>query len=65
MAFITQGLPITIIQALYIDNPQGIVDYITRPVRKRDDYPEMPSQDYLDEETCLAVAMMYMLGLKH
>ena len=54
------GPPVKIIQALYMDNPQGIVDYITNPVKKRDDYPEMPPQDYLDEETRMAVAK-YML----
>ncbi len=55
------GPPVKIIQALYMDDPQGIVDYITSPVKKRDDYPEMPPQDYLDEETRMAVAK-YMLG---
>ena len=44
-----------------MDNPQGIVDYITNPVKKRDDYPEMPPQGYLDEETRMAVAK-HMLG---
>ena len=50
------GPPVQVIQALYMDNPQGIADYIARPVKKRDDYPEMPPQDYLDPETRLAVA---------
>ena len=54
------GPPIQVIQALYMDNPQGIADYIAKPVKKRDDYPEMPPQDYLDPETRLAVAK-YML----
>jgi len=58
------GPPVKIIQALYMDNPQGIFDYITKPVKKREDYPEMPPQDYLDEETRMAVAK-YMLGLKN
>jgi len=57
------GPPVKIIQALYMDNPQGIVDYITTPVKIRDDYPEMPPQDYLDEETRMAVAK-YMLSRK-
>jgi hypothetical protein len=47
---------VQIIQALYMDNPQGLADYIANPTRKREDYPEMPKQDYLDEETRLAVA---------
>jgi hypothetical protein len=54
------GPPTQIIQALYMDNPQGIVDYITNPVKKRDDYPEMPPQNYLSEEVRMAAAQ-YML----
>jgi parallel beta-helix repeat protein len=57
------GPPVQIIQALYMDNPQGIADYINAPVKKREDYPEMPPQNYLDEETRLAVAE-YMLKVK-
>ncbi len=56
------GPPTQIIQALYMDNPQGIVDYITDPVRKRDDYPEMPPQNYLSEEVRMAAAE-YMLSV--
>ena len=58
------GPPIQVIQALYMDNPQGIADYIAKPVKKRDDYPEMPPQDYLDPATRLAVAK-YMLEVKN
>lgn len=58
------GPPIQVIQALYLDNPQGIADYIAKPVKKRDDYPEMPPQDYLDPATRLAVAE-YMLQVKN
>lgn len=54
------GPPVQIIQALYMDNPQGIADYINAPIKKRDDYPEMPPQSYLDPETRLAAAK-YML----
>ncbi len=54
------GPPIQAIQALYMDNPQGLADYIAKPEKKRDDSPEMPPQDYLDPETRLAVAK-YML----
>jgi len=54
------GPPVQVIQALYMDNPQGIADYIAAPVKKRDDYPEMPPQNYLDPATRLAVAQ-YML----
>ncbi|MBB6522878.1 parallel beta-helix domain-containing protein [Pseudoteredinibacter isoporae] len=55
------GPPVQLIQALYMENPQGLADYIANPVKKRDDYPEMPPQNYLDEETRLAVAE-YMLS---
>ncbi|WP_448211333.1 parallel beta-helix domain-containing protein [Colwellia sp. MEBiC06753] len=55
------GPPVQIIQALYMDNPKGLADYIANPVKKREDYPEMPPQNYLDEETRLAVAE-YMLS---
>lgn len=55
------GPPVQLIQALYMENPQGLADYIANPTKKRDDYPEMPPQNYLDEETRLAVAE-YMLS---
>lgn len=58
------GPPTQVIQALYKDNPQGIADYINAPVHKRKDYPEMPPQNYLSEETRLAVAE-FMLTLKN
>jgi len=57
------GPPVQVIQALYMDNPQGLADYIAKPVKKRDDYPEMPPQDYLDPATRLAVAE-YMLQVR-
>lgn len=57
------GPPVQIIQALYMDNPQGLAEYIANPTRKREDYPEMPPQNYLDEATRMAVAE-YMLKLK-
>ncbi|TQV85104.1 cytochrome-c peroxidase [Aliikangiella coralliicola] len=57
------GPPTQVIQALYMENPQGIVDYITNPVKKRDDYPEMPPQNYLSEEVRIAAAK-YMLDVK-
>ncbi|WP_448566823.1 parallel beta-helix domain-containing protein [Thalassotalea ganghwensis] len=56
------GPPVQIIQALYMDNPQGLAQWIANPTKKREDYPEMPPQDYLDEKTRLAVAE-YMLSV--
>lgn len=50
------GPSIQQIQALYFEDPDGLAAYITNPVKKRPDYPEMPSQAYLAEETIKAVA---------
>jgi parallel beta-helix repeat protein len=58
------GPPVQVIQAMYMDDPQGLADYIAKPVKKRDDYPEMPPQNYLDEQTRLAVAE-YMLNVRN
>lgn len=58
------GPPTEIIQAIHNDNPQGIVDYITNPKNLRDDYPEMPPQDYLSDDAKMAVAE-YILALEH
>jgi len=57
------GVPTNMIQMIYKDNPQGIVDYINNPKNLRDDYPEMPPQNYLSEAAKLAVAE-YILTLK-
>jgi cytochrome c551/c552 len=54
------GPPTQIIQALYMDNPEGIAEYAANPVKKRPDYPSMPPQSHLDAETRLAAAR-YML----
>ncbi len=58
------GPSIQTIQALYLENPEGLADYIANPIKKRDDYPEMPSQAYLGEETLYAVAE-YVLSRKN
>jgi parallel beta-helix repeat protein len=52
-----------IIQAIHNNNPQGIVDYINNPKNLREDYPEMPPQDYLSDDAKMAVAE-YILALK-
>jgi len=57
------GVPVNIIQMIYKDNPEGMVEYMNKPKNLRDDYPEMPPQNYLSEEAKLAVAE-YMLSLK-
>ena len=40
----------------------GAADYITKPLNLREDYPEMPPQDYLSEEAKMAVAV-YLLKM--
>ncbi len=35
---------------------EGIAEYAANPVKKRPDYPEMPPQAHLDEETRRAAA---------
>lgn len=57
------GVPTEIIQQVYHNNPQGIVNYINDPLNVREDYPDMPPQDYLDEDAKMAVAE-YILSLK-
>jgi hypothetical protein len=39
-----------------MDNATGIAEYAANPVKKRPDYPEMPPQAHLDQETLLAAA---------
>jgi cytochrome c551/c552 len=50
------GPPTQIIQALYMDNSEGIAEYAANRAKKRDDYPEMSPQSHLDDETCLGAA---------
>jgi mono/diheme cytochrome c family protein len=57
------GPPVQVIQSLYMDDPQALANFIANPVKKREDYPAMPKQDYLDAETRLAVAK-YMLSVE-
>jgi len=56
------GPPVEVIQAMYMNNPQGLADYIAKPIKKRKDYPDMPPQDYLRPAVRLAVAN-YLLTL--
>lgn len=58
------GPPTEMIQAIHKDNPQGIVDYITKPKNLREGFPEMPPQDYLSDEAKMAVAK-YILSIKN
>ncbi|WP_420602978.1 parallel beta-helix domain-containing protein [Flagellimonas sp.] len=56
------GVPTKIMQAIHNGNPQGIVDYINNPKNLREDYPEMPPQDYLSDDAKMAVAE-YILAM--
>ncbi|MDB4077096.1 right-handed parallel beta-helix repeat-containing protein [Porticoccaceae bacterium] len=58
------GPSVQVIQAMYADNPQGLAAYINAPIKRRDNFPEMPAQNYLDSETQLAVAK-YMLQVSN
>ncbi|NNL57193.1 MAG: cytochrome-c peroxidase, partial [Pseudomonadales bacterium] len=55
------GPSVQSIQALYQGDAEALASYIAQPVKKRKDFPEMPPQDYLGEQTMLAVAR-YMLA---
>ena len=55
------GPPIVEIQALYQDNPNGIVTWAQNPGKKRGDYPRMPPQT-LGEKELKAVAE-YILNI--
>ena len=57
------GPPVQTIQALYMDDPEGLAAYIKNPTKKRPDFPEMPPQGNLGDETLQAVAE-YMLELE-
>jgi parallel beta-helix repeat protein len=57
------GPSIKSIQALYFDDPEGIAAYINSPTKKREDFPEMPPQNYLTEKTRMAVSK-YLLEVR-
>jgi parallel beta-helix repeat protein len=57
------GPPTMVVQALYQGRPEALAKYIANPVKVRDDYPEMPPQNYISEDVRLEVAK-YMLALK-
>lgn len=57
------GPPTMTLQAIYQNNPQGIADYMANPKKHRDDYPEMPPQNYLSVDVRKAVAE-YLLRIE-
>jgi parallel beta-helix repeat protein len=64
-ASVLHGPSMQSIQALYKGNPQGLVSFVSHPVRKRADFPEMPPQAYLGEETISAIADYILNDLKN
>ena len=57
------GPPTMAIQAMYMGRPEALAAYIASPTKVREDYPEMPPQNYISEEVRLEVAK-YMLKLE-
>ncbi len=57
------GPPTLAIQAMYMGRPEALAAYIANPTRVREDYPEMPPQNYISEEVRLEVAK-YMLKIE-
>lgn len=58
------GPPVVELQSIYKDNPRAMAEFIRRPFKRRDDYPEMPPQGHLDEETRIAAAR-FLLGVSN
>jgi len=52
------GPPMTVIKALYMDNPEGLAQWIAAPTKKRpiEEFPAMPPQDYLSPQLRLDLA---------
>jgi parallel beta-helix repeat protein len=50
------GPPVVAIQALYQNDARRMADWIAAPTRIRDDFPEMPPQNYIDPEIRLELA---------
>lgn len=61
---VLHGPSMQAIKAMYDNNIDGLKDYIAKPVRKRKDFPEMPAQDYLGEETIQAISHYILHDLK-
>ena len=57
------GPPTLAIQAMYQGRPEALAKYIASPTKVREDYPEMPPQNYIAEDVRLEVAK-FMLALE-
>ncbi len=53
---VLHGPSITSIKAIYANKPEALASYVSEPIRKRHDFPEMPPQSYLGEETLAAIS---------
>lgn len=53
------------IQALYGSDVEALVKYIEEPIRRRPDFPEMPAQGYLGDETLRAIAQYILFELEN
>lgn len=61
---VLHGPSVQSIKALYGKDVDALKAYITKPVRKREDFPEMPEQDYLGEETLEAISKYILFELE-
>ncbi len=61
---VLHGPSMQAIKAMYTDNLAGLKSYIENPVRKRQDFTEMPPQAYLGKETIDAIANYVLNDLK-
>lgn len=61
---VLHGPSIQSIKAIYGEDVAALQKYITEPVRKREDFPEMPAQDYLGEETLHAISQYILFDLE-
>lgn len=60
---VLHGPSIMSIKALYGDDTEALVKYISAPVRRRTDFPEMPPQDYMGKETLNSIAHYILFEL--
>jgi parallel beta-helix repeat protein len=61
---VLHGPSMQAIKAMYSDNLAGLKSYIEKPIRKRQDFTEMPPQAYLGKETIDAIAKYVLNDLK-
>lgn len=57
------GPPMAAIKAIYNGRPEALAQWIANPTDNREDYPEMPPQNYLSEDIRLAIANYILTDL--